>query len=419
MAAPKSYPKPDLTRLKSRLLQVTRVRHQLDMKLLEWIGDVLKQTKHPARIGRMPIAQYLLSTAGGVDEIMSTQVPALSSGPGQQTIDARFYFATMRDGYWFVEHIKFSPRLGSMQLQAKASNEAADKAAKNQRMLERVEAVYKLHPKYLAFPAAKYTDDWQDDVNKGADLFSREVKIIYAYAKGEASIPDNPYDYKQVGMGLVGGGVGVMGKLGDAERLADAADYTSKAGTAVEMFTKIKEDGESIKKYKEDGNSVLKGGKSLGDVLVGRGIDVLAEVPGAGPFVKGIAGMFYDFASANFAGEVTKIRCRIYIWYIAGFVSGLTTVATDVPMTEFDKKYKEFGLARARCMSFDERMWVQISLVHWTSEHYTKGDSAGRRMQVPCDWSNEFPDGYLGHWSPELLGQAMTLLICQRPYILE
>jgi len=421
MPMPKSYSKPDLTALQTRMIQVPPIRHQLEQKLLPWIEEVVRNTKHPPTIRRMPPARYLLQTAEGIEEIMIAPPPmALSSGPGQQTIDARFYFAGMRGG-WFVEHIKFSPRLGSMQLKVKADMEAADHAAAVKRMLERAEAENKLHPKFRAFPAAKYTDDpWTEDVNRGAALLDRELKIIYASARAEAAIPDNPYSPKDVGLSLMGGGVGVLGTTGEAaEKLAKVYEHTDQALTGIQMFTTIKEDVEAIKKYKEDGNSVLKGGKSLGDVLVGRGIEVVAALPGVGPFVKGFAGMFFDFASANFAGEVTKIRCRIYLWYIAGFISGLTTVATDVPVSEFDRKYKDFGLGRAACLSFDQRMQVQISLMHWASEHYTKGNSSGSRMATPEDWTLEFPDGYLAHWSPELLARAISLLICRRPYIVE
>ena len=418
MGKPAVHPKPELTRLSSRVLQIPPVKHQLELKLLDWIVEVLHHTKHPHRIRGMPAANYLLSTAEGIDDIMSAPVSmALSSGLGQKTVEARFYFAGMPDGNWYVEHIKFAPKLSGLQMKMKADNDEAERLALKQRLVDRAGAERKLHPKYHAFPAEKYVDSWQSDVDKGAQIIAREVDVIYEHARKEAAIPDNPYAPKDVALGLMGGGVGQLGKTTErAEKLAKAYEKTDQALSAYGKLESVSEDQEAIRKYDED-HSVLKGGKSRGDVIVERAIDLAADLPGVGPFVKGFAGMFFNFASANFAGEVHKIRCRIYCWYIAGFVSGITGVINDTPVAEFDRRYNQFGLFRGRGMSFDAKMRAQLALLHYASEHYTSGDWGGTRLERPRNWT--FPDDYLAHWSPDLLGKAMSALLCQKRFLID
>jgi hypothetical protein len=417
---PQSSPKPNLSRFASRLLSVPPVKHQLEMKLLGWIGEIATHTKHPATIRGLPYERYLLCTADGIDDVLSAPAPmALSQGPGQQTVQAKFGFRQdIRRGDWYVEHIRFSVKLGDMQQKFLTDNTQAEELAGRKRILDAAEAEQKLHPKHMAFPLQDYADNLFALGNKGYDVIKANLPIIHWLARNEASIPDNPYTPKDVAMGLGGGFVEVLGKTSEtAEVLAKGYDLTDKSISMVERFTSIGEDQEAMKKYKEDGNSVLRGGKSTGDVITKRIIDIAADMPGVGQFVKGFAGMFYDFASANFAGEVTKIRCRIYTWYITGFVSALTAVITELPVTKFDGKYYQLGISHAKPLPIDLRVGVQLALMDFYANHNITGGYGNKLRAKPLEWVRA--EDYLAHWSPGLLADAMVCMLCQSPYLLD
>jgi hypothetical protein len=420
MAFPEISPKPNLNRFASRLMSVPPAKHQLEMKLLGWIGEIATHTNHPSKIRGLPYDRYLLTTADGVGDVLSAPPPmALSQGPGQQTVQAKFDLRQdIRRGNWYVEHIKFSVKLSDLQQKILTENTQAEDLAKKKRFLDAAEAENKLHPKHLAFPLQDYADNLLDLGNEGFCILKMQLPVIHGMARTEASIPDNPYTPQEVAMSLAGGAIGVMGKTGEgAEKLAHVYEHTDQAISTVKRFTSIGEDQEAMKKYKEDGNSVLRGGKSRGDVITERIIDVAADMPGVGPFVKGFAGMFYNFASANFAGEVTKIRCRIYIWYIAGFVSALTTVVTELPVTEFDRKYYQFGIGQAKPLSLDIRVGVQLALMDWFANHNITGGFGNQKREKPLQWT--CAEDFLAHWSPELLAETMVCMLCQSPYLLD
>jgi hypothetical protein len=420
MPFPQISPKPNLSRFASRLLSVPPVKHQLEMKLLGWIGEIATHTRHPAKIRGLPYERYLLCTADGISDVLSAPPPmALSQGPGQQTVQAKFDLRQdIRRGNWYVEHIKFSVKLCDMQQKLLTENAQAEELAKEKRFLDVADAKQKLHPKHLAFPLQNYADNLFDLGNKGFDLLKANLPIIHWLARNEASIPDNPYTPRKVAMGLAGKAVDVLGETSEtAELLAKGYDLTDKSISMVERFTSIGEDREAMKKYKEDGNSVLRGGKSPGDVVTERIIDIAADMPGVGPFVKGFAGMFYDFASANFAGEVTKIRCRIYTWYIAGFVSALTTVVAELPVTKFDRKYYQLGISHVKPLTLDLRVGVQLALMDWYANHNITGGFGNKLREKPLEWT--CAEDFLAHWSPGLLADSMVCMLCQSPYLLD
>ena len=51
----------------------------------------------------------------------------------------------------------------------------------------------------------------------------------------------------------------------------------------------------------------------------------------------------------------------------------------------------------------------------YTSTHYIAKNVLGDVIEHPDEWT--FPDGYLAHWIPERLGQAMVALLKVRDYL--
>jgi hypothetical protein len=58
--------------------------------------------------------------------------------------------------------------------------------------------------------------------------------------------------------------------------------------------------------------------KSRGDKMLEIGLDLSGLIPGAGPFVRTIAGMMFDIAISSDAARVTKLRSRFYVWFVTG-----------------------------------------------------------------------------------------------------
>ena len=64
-------------------------------------------------------------------------------------------------------------------------------------------------------------------------------------------------------------------------------------------------------------------------------------IPLAGPFVRTIAGMIFDIAIASDAARVTRIRSRMYVWFVAGYVHQLALADTGAP--KLDTSHGKLG----------------------------------------------------------------------------
>lgn len=147
-------------------------------------------------------------------------------------------------------------------------------------------------------------------------------------------------------------------------------------------------------------------------------IDEATKLPGAGPFVKGFAAMFFHFASMNYAGAVAKVRGRSYSWYIAGYVQGLTGIILDSPPTdELDQYFFKLGLATTLRDSDSDKFRAQIFLLWYSSEHQIIGQNAPGERRTDLDWN--FPNDYLAAWSPQRLALSMATLLKTKQYLID
>jgi hypothetical protein len=410
MGRPAFHPKPDLSHFSSRELVIPSTRVGLERELLRWITDALNHTKHPHHIGgrQMPIEQALLFEAEGIDEIMEAPSSmALGSSGRKMTVDAKFYFeGRLSDGNWFVRHIKFTPRLSAMQKKFIQDSEEAEEQARKKRIWDEFEAKRQLLPIARAFPVEKYLNTYDSDIGRGKIVINRVIEAAYQGAREAAAIPDNPYSPRDVALSLAGGAPGEFGKA------------VSKGADALGKLEDLKKSSEG-QDEKDLLKGTLQGGKTKGDQWVEKGIDLASNIPGVGPFVKGFAGMLFDFASANFAGEVTKVRCRAYLFFVAGFIQGLTlTVGKEMPKNGFDNHFYTLGYGRAQGLLPYERYQAQIYLLEYVRDgHWLPGQTEGIRNETRQDWT--FPRDYIGHWSPELLAKALTAQLHQKRYLVD
>src|SRR5262249_16641549 len=156
--------------------------------------------------------------------------------------------------------------------------------------------------------------------------------------------------------------------------------------------------------------------KSRGDKALDIGLELAGNIPGAGKFVKTIAGMMFDIAISSDASRVTKLRSRCYVHFVAGYIYKLALTDTGAPARKLDKKYFDLGAAAAPLPDTPGSFSAQISLMHYASEHYTDGGWGGLGFK-PQKWT--CPDQYVAKWSPELLGRAMASQLHRREYLIE
>jgi hypothetical protein len=417
MALPIKRPKPDLARFETRVIPVAKDKEKLRSQLVPWMSEVVKSTGQPHSLRGLPAAKFLVNMASGVDTILSEPGMSLGKGEVKKTLFARFDLGSQPDGRWAVQHVSFSLSKDGPEKQ-KAKEQAELKA----RLLAEAEAKNKLHPKANAFKVALHMDTWIDDIKAGAKLLQGDFDAVHEYAAKAASIPENPIAVKDVVMGAVGTGVGKLGEAGErAGKLAEKYDKIDKAISYGEKAMKygkmIRGGGPPEDIFEQSQSKIYKTG--VGDIIADEVIDQAANLPGAGPFIKGFAGMFFHFASMNYAGAVAKVRGRAYSWFIAGYVQGLTNVALESPPRDpLDKFFFTFGLGRTLRDSESDKFKVQVFLLWYSSEHYLMGTTTpGVRMSKPLDWT--FPDGYLAFWSPERLGNAMATLMKTTQYLVD
>jgi len=418
---PVQHRKPDLSRFEVRQIVVPRTEAQLEHVLLPWITDVVNHTRHPHTLRATP--KWLVESAQGKSEILQAP-PGLADRHGNlQTIRATFSFNQMAHGDWYVAGVRFDPVLSTMQQKAKEDSDEEEKREFRKRAEDAAKAENSLHPKALYFKVELHKETWIADIHAGAGVIQNEIEVVHAFGKKAAAIPENPYGPKDMALTLIDSSVAGLGAMEErAEKLAKVYDkvreFQDKVDEGKELAEKFKEAREEKKEdiLKESQRRVYE--KSTGDVVFGAAIDLASKIPGGGRFVKGFAGMFFDFASANYAGLVTTIRGRAYSWFIAGFIEGLTTVPiSTAPSDALDVFFYNLGLKRSRSMGEDKSFQAQIFLLWYTSTHYIAGNLMGDVIDHPDEWT--FPNGYLAAWIPERLGQAMVPLLKRKEYLVD
>jgi len=409
--------KPDLRHLETRSVPIGTDLGRLRTHLMPWMMEVVKSTGQPHNMRGMPTWKFLVNMASGVDGLLGARGMSLGKGDVPVTVFARFDLSGQANGSWMLQHVTFS-----LTKDGPERDKEREKAELKARLLAEAEARNRLHPKASAFKVALHVDTWIDDIKAGATLLQKDLQAVYEYAAKAASIPDNPIGVKDVVMSGVGAGVGKLGQAGD--RAKKLADQYGKIDTAISHGEKAVKYGAMIKGggppediFQQSQSKIYKTDK--GDIVADEVIDYAAGLPGAGPFIKGFAGMFFHFASMNYAGAVAKARGRCYSWFIAGYVQGLINVGIDSPPSDpLDSFFFKFGMDRTMRDNEKDKFRVQIFLLWYSKEHHLIGTtSPGVRMERPLDWT--FPDGYLAFWSPERLASGIATLIRTTQYLVD
>lgn len=426
MIHPVVHRKPDLSPFETRQIVVPKTLAQLEHVLIPWMTDVVSHTRHPNIPRATP--KWLVGSAEGKDAILDAP-PSLADRCGNvQKVGAKFGFNGMADGSWYVAWVKFHPILSTVQKQAAQAEADEEEQEFRKRAEDAAKADNSLHPKARQFKVELHSDTWVADIKAGAGIVQNEIELVHAFAKKAAAIPENPFGPKDLALTMLDTSIAGLGAMEEgAEKLIKvyetAREIQDKADEGKEMSEKWKEAREEKAREARGEKDVLKESqkrvyeKSTGDVLAEKAIDLASKIPGGGKFVKGFAGMFFDFASANYAGLVTTIRGRAYSWYIAGLVEGLTTVPISTPASDdLDKFFYNLGLKRGS-MQENESFQAQIFLFWYTSTHYIIGNLLGDVKEHPDEWT--FPNGYLAHWDPERLGQAIVPLLKRKEYLVD
>ncbi len=385
MGKPANHPIPNLSHLSSRLMVIPSNKTVFEANLAGWMAEVVAHTKNPPPKGVSRPTELVFTAGDSIDVIMHAPTGmALGSGNGKRTVYARFLWGRLPDGSWYVRAVNFSLSMSQQELRL------AQQRALKERLLDKAELQYasRFHPREAAFPAEDHINSWVPDVHAGEGLVAHAIETAYQNARKDAAALENPVQVRDMVSDMVGAGVGLAKSTGEgAERLAGVYEATEHGNTA-------KEAGERIQKGRE-------GEKGWGDVALETGLDIAGLLPGAGPFVKTIAGMIFDIAISSDASRITKIRSRAYVYFVAGYIQALTTIGTGQPASALDKKYFQLGVSTAPGLGSVPGFQIQAALLHFASENYTAGGWGGlayigyKRNQ----WL--FPDQYVVNWRPD------------------
>ena len=417
MSLPIQRPKPDLKRFETRVIPIAKDKDRLRSHLMPWMAEVVKSTGQPRNIRGLPAAKFLVNMAN-LEPILSGTTMSLGKGEPQKTVYAQFDLGGQPSGAWSVQHVSFSLHTSAFDKKSNEQKRGQEQAELKARLLAEAEEKNRSSPKAKAFKAASHVNTWIEDIKAGARLVQGDFTKVYEFAAKAASIPANPISVKDVAMGAAGK---VVGKLGDMEaRAGKLAKAYDKIDGMISESEKMAQYGEQIREPKPEDifsrsqSRIYKTDK--GDVIADAVIDEATKLPGAGPFVKGFAAMFFHFASMNYAGAVAKVRGRCYSWYIAGYVQGLTGMILDSPPTdELDQYFFKLGLATTLRDSDSDKFRAQIFLLWYSSEHQIIGQNAPGERRTDLDWS--FPNDYLAAWSPQRLALSMATLLKTKQYL--
>ncbi|SRR6266851_417246 len=432
MGMPVNYPKPDLSRFSSRQIQISTNRNSLEWDLHEWVADVVRYTN--TRGSKANKAETILmdTAKDSIDELMQTAPlsMALHGSGRKQTVHGHFYLARDPNGHWYVNTVSFGLNVGAAQMQL------ARQRAKKQRLLDRaeIENSRHIHFRQICFPAEQHVDKWHQEVEFGDTLIMAAIERAYENAREDAKMLENPVTPADMALDMAG--LGVQTFAGEAaggkklektiEGLSDEDRLGYELANMPQILAEEKMAGartlEHVHKGADIGESGLGIGgamrekeKSTGDKVLETGKELSGFIPGAGPFVKTIAGMMFDIAISSDASRVTKLRSRCYVYFVAGYIHQLTLSDTGIPPRKLDKKYFNLGVARAPGPNSPGSFRAQVSLMSYASQHYTDGGWNGLGYKAD-DW--HVPDGYITKWSPELLGRALATQLHKREYLI-
>jgi hypothetical protein len=447
MARPVNHPKPDLSRLASRQIKFPNTRNALEMELLQWMTDVVRITKQPPEAG-VHAETVLMSTAkSSIDVLMQAPTGMAVAGSGKQTVHAEFRWGRFPDGRWYVSAVSLGLNVSAAQ-QNLARQRALKERLSDQAELENAQHV---HLRQTAFPAEDHVGTWTDDILRGDLIIRNAIARAHEQARLDAAALENPVTPVDMALDLASAGVGhitgpqftgakkleelgkeLKGEAGGAWRLltenpiaqAELAHQRAIARQeALELAHKAAELGH---KDLELAERLHEKEKSKGDKIMETALDYAIFIPGAGPFVKTIAGMMFDIAIASDAARVTKIRSRFYVWFVAGYIHQLALVDTGGPVRNtangkvgelwyrWDRKYYDLGINAAPAPNSPRSFPAQASLMHYAMEHYTDGGWGGLGFKAR-NW--KFPDGFIVNWSPELLGRALATQLHKIKYL--
>jgi len=474
-AKPVSQPKPDVKRFISRRIDLPPTRDELELKLVDWIGNVLDYLGQNAPMEGLHPASYLIMHADGIDELMAAS-RGMALGP--RAVYAYFDWGAKPNGRWFIRHVKFGISLSRAEISAE------QKRALKERLLDKAETenASHFHARQVVFPAENYVDTWTKEMAPGETHVNTLVGEIYEAAQKEAAIPANwvtPVDMAlSFGGDAVslakGGSIALKGvdKTKDAvreislvhggasaaksasemaiklaraekdladidrlERIVEAENTLTKAERTLKLaewheradtLKKIIDGYNNLKEYKEldaeEAEERKLFAKTKGDMYTELGVELLSSIPGAGTFVKVFAGMFTEIGLANYAGVVARIRGRIYSLFVAGFITGLTLMGDDPPLKrERDKKYYDLGVQRGVNMPPRASFQTQIYLMDYARQDITSGFWAGTTYAfhgTPTPkW--DYPHDWEAKWSPILLGCSLVTKLGFKKFMIE
>lgn len=439
MGHPTHYAKPNLSRLASRKMKLSAKRMDLDWAFHEWIADVVRMTKQPPENGNRAETILMATAKESIDAVVAgaPMAMAISRSDGSQTVYADFLWGRFNDGHWYVSAVSFGLHLDA------ATAKLAQQQALKQRLLDKAESenAKHLHLRKIAFPAEQHVNSYTWEITSGDLRVNAAIERAYRAAAEDGKALSNPVTPEAMLMSMGSFVLQPMGwgsrtlKLGslDAEerfvydlmtkgpnplKAAEhaAEEMLEEALGKKELVKQAFEGAEMTHSTVEAKEHLSDKEKSRGDKILDTLLDYSGFVPVAGPYIKTLAGMIFDVAISSDASRVTKIRSRCYIYYVAGYISKLTLAQTANPKARIDKKYFEMGAAAAPAVGTDDNFRVQVSLLHYASEHYTAGDWRGWGY-TPEKW--KFPDQYITKWSPELLGRALATQLHTRKYLVD
>jgi hypothetical protein len=447
MAKPLDHPKPDLSRLSTRQIKLPNTRNGLEGELYEWLSAVTRLTRQPPESG-VDAATVLMSTAqDSIDVLMLAPTSmATSSSGGRQTVHAQFRWGRFATGEWYVSAVSFGVNAPGAQLRL------ARQRALKEDLLDKAELenARHLHLRQMVFPAEGHQETWVKDAHHGDWVIKEAIETAHEHARENAEMLENPVTWADMAIDMLTLGAATP-KFTGAEKLEHMGEHLKgeAAGAwrlltqnpvaraelehqrtllrieALELAHKTAELGrEDYKLYQE----LKKTKESKGDRLLFTGVDYASMIPLAGPFVRTIAGMIFDIAIASDAARVTRIRSRMYVWFVAGYVHQLALADTGAPKLDtshgklgegwfkWDQKYFNLGVKTAPPASSYGSFAVQASLMHYAAEHYTAGGWGGLGFK-PHNWKTI--DDYIVNWNPEILGRALATQLHTRKTLIE
>jgi len=449
MTRPRDYPKADVSHLSTRRIKLPNSRNGLEGDLYEWLNAVAQLTRQPPESGVSP-ATLLMTTAQDSIDVLMQAPPAMAIGDpsGKRTVHAQFLWGRFTTGEWYIKAVSFGIEA------SRAEMALARQRAIKEHLLDKAELenARHIHLRQAAFPAESHGETWPRDIQHGDRIIEEAIKTAHEHASENAEALENPITWVDMALDLASLGVGHLTgpKFTGAKSLEHQAEHlTGEAAgwhrlltqgpgvswleherallriEALELAHKAFELGrEDYKLYQE----LKKTKESRGDRLLYTAVDYASMIPIAGPFIRTFAGMFFNIAIASDAARVTKIRSRMYVWFVAGYVHQLALIDTGEPKLDtshgklgeawfrWDKKYFDLGVKRAPLPGSPGQFAAQASLMHYAAENYTNGGWGGLGFRRH-NWKTL--DDFIVNWSPELLARSLATQLHTRRNLIE